>query len=262
MKNSGFVQNHRNIRSGDLVFTTLHELSNYLVLLFTGSISNHIAIALWISQEGVKNKTLDILPSYRDGAKLHLLEMSRAKTHDLRYAEKINNQVIVDFEDAKKRLDRAYFRPLRRDISDEELVSKLKKFVEEEKNVKFSIGAMQGVNMIFNVGKIDHSSVYHGETCVSFVLKWLCMNGYKFDDPNVPKRSRQLYVPDHLMETYNTSDVFESTEEQFYFKPNRQKSWTFIFVVFVLTFLIISVICNLILVRYTSKQRHIINSMA
>lgn len=235
-----------NIRTGDLIYTTLHELSNYLVLVLTGSITNHITIALWISQKGLQTQTLDILPYFEPGAKLYLLEMSRSKTKDFRQTEKKNGMVIVDFEDVKTRIDRAYYRPLSRKIPDDEIIDKIKKFIEREKDCVFSIGALHGINFVLNWGKIDHDQPYPGETCVSFVIKWLLDNGYSFDEKNTPVRSRHLHTPDHLLFSHNQSRVFENAEVQFYQEPKPRKFITFVLTMIVLVILIITLIICLV----------------
>lgn len=202
----------KDIRTGDIVFTTLNHVPSYLIMITTWSESTHVAIAVWISEKGIKNKKLDILPRQEDGAELCLLEMSHQKSLDFRYFTPKKDCIIIPFNDSKKRLIRAKYRQLNRNISDQEVVKKIYNFIDNEKDTKFSLGVRQAMNIFFNIGKVDHSQPYPDETCVSFVVKWLTLNGYEFDQ-NVPYRSRHLYSPDHLLETFNKSPVLAQTRD-------------------------------------------------
>lgn len=248
-----------NIRTGDVIFSRINNFSNYLILLLSGSRTNHTSIAVWNSKEGVKNQKLDIIPRYQDGAQLCFLEISKNKNLNS-MSGKIENGVIATNSDfSKTRNDNLRYRPVNRKISDSDIVKKLKFFIEENKNDKYSIGILQSINIVTNLGKINHSSLYKDETCVSFVLKWLNTLGYEYSGPGIPVRSRQLYRPDNLLQSENSSLVFDGKEEIFYSKNSFLNELLFFFEI--LAILVgIFILFGIILYYFLNKKTQVLIS--
>lgn len=205
-------ENIKKIRTGDIVLTTLYNFAGYVILYSTGSVSNHVAIAVWVSEKGLKEKTLDIQPWYSEGAELHFLEISRKKCTDYRYDTPRSGVIINPWIGVKTRVGRTFIRPISREIPDDVVISKLLDFIEKEKNCEYELSFLQMLDIYFNIS----TSSYSKETCVSFTLKWLQSLGYEMDDEKVPNRSKHLYTPDHLLEDYNSSKVFEGKEFMLY----------------------------------------------
>lgn len=242
----------QDIRTGDIVFTTLNHVPSYLIMATTWSESTHVAIAVWISEDGIKNKKLDILPRQQDGSELCLLEMSHQKSTDFRYYTPKKDCIIIPFADSKKRLIRAKYRHLNRNIPDHQIVQKISKFINDEKDAKFSLGFRQAINIFFNVGQVDHAQPYADETCVSFVLKWLTLNGYEFDQ-STPYRSRHLYSPDHLLENFNKSPVLGQTGN-LHMPKTPMAEWLQVLIVMVFI-IFLSIIITLLIYSFSVKTK-------
>lgn len=221
-----------NIRTGDIIFTTKNKFVNVMVSLFTQSKANHVAIALWISEKGYERREMDIVPNSDNNAKLFFLELSKTLTFDFNTQKRKSGVVVVDFKDAKTRLDRFFSRPLSKSISDEEIVSRIKKFIENTKDEKYSLTFTQSLNIILEWNK---NLKYKDEMCVSYVLKWLEMNGY-IDDG---KKSPQLQSPEYLTHDKNSSFLFEGKEVLIYDNPSFLNA----FIVTMTVFLILIIAC-------------------
>lgn len=235
------------IRTGDLVSTAGGDFFGKFARFTTGSITNHIGIAVWISSEDKVGYTVipsKIYPFKHQDAKLTVYEVNlgdpKNKKHRLKIGD-INKVILYNFA--------VYYQRILHNLSDQELCDKMMKFIKKTRFIKVHLGKSNAVNILFNLGKIDHTST--NEYCVSIALLWLKELGYDYDDPITPRRSRTLYTSDHLDKRFNRHPLVQSPRQTLSINENKFYTETEYF--FWLLFIITIIGLLVLLVFYNKK---------
>lgn len=210
------------IRTGDLISTAGGNFFGKFSRITTGSITNHIGIAVWISSTdkfGYASVPSKIYPSKHEDAKLAIYEVGFGDPNNPRLKLKlgsIDKVILYNFA--------SYYQHILHDLEDFDLCDKMMKFIKKTISVRVHLGTLRAVNILFNLGTIDNSRT--DEYCVSIALMWLEELGYDYTDPITPRRSRMLYTADHLDKKFNRHPLLQSPrvalsvdQSKFYTEP-------------------------------------------